>query len=449
MHRPIPAVAALATLLSLPAAGLAATAGARANAQDAPTERATAASTETATEKTTDKAPDLLHLPIGDPARRDRTVDLVVDGITDTATGSVLTPDQVAAQLAGVRLVFFGEQHTSMDVHRAQLRLLQALQATGRPLLIGLEMFPYTAQEGLDHWVSGLLTEQGFLELGGWYEHWGVAWGYYRDIFLFARDHGVPMFGVNTPREVVTAVREKGLDNLSPEERALLPPSLNMDGPGTEDHRRLFRAFFEQEAGTIHSSMSDEQLESMRAAQVTWDGTMAYNAVRILKERPDDAIMVVLIGSGHVAYGLGAERQARHWFDGKMATVVPVAAEGEDEKSNGPVRTVVASYADYVWGLPGDEQLLYPSLGASTTEADGGRRVIFVPEDSVAARAGLQVGDVIVAIDGAPVPDKVAYNRALGAYCWGDAARFTVSRNGEETAVDVIFRRTVHEDDEE
>lgn len=29
--------------------------------------------------------------------------------------------------------------------------------------------------------------------------------------------------------------------------------------------------------------------------------------------------MVVLIGSGHVASGLGAERQAKLWFDGKTA----------------------------------------------------------------------------------------------------------------------------------
>ena len=33
--------------------------------------------------------------------------------------------------------------------------------------------------------------------------------------------------------------------------------------------------------------------------------------------------MVVLVGSGHVAYGLGAERQARLWFSGKTASVDP------------------------------------------------------------------------------------------------------------------------------
>ncbi|MGD2116471.1 MAG: ChaN family lipoprotein, partial [Acidobacteriota bacterium] len=166
-------------------------------ALNAPPARAVEEPAEAAAD--TPDAPDLLHLAIGAPDRRDRTVDLVVDGVVDTGSGDVLTPAGVAGRLAGTRLVFFGEHHTSMEMHRAQLRLLQELEATGRPLLIGLEMFPYTAQEGLDRWVDGLLTERGFLEIGGWYEHWGLHWGYYRDVFRFARDHGVPMLGVNTP----------------------------------------------------------------------------------------------------------------------------------------------------------------------------------------------------------------------------------------------------------
>jgi uncharacterized iron-regulated protein len=399
--------------------------------------------------------PDMLHLTIGAPDRRDRAVDLVVDGVTDTASGEVLSPARVAERLAATRLVFFGELHTSMEVHRAQLRLLEELESTGRPLLIGLEMFPYTAQEGLDRWVGGLLTEEGFLEIGGWYEHWGLHWGYYRDIFLFARDRGVPMIGVNTPREVVSAVRKKGLDELSEEERAQVPPSMNLDGPETEDHRTLFRRLLFGDADddeTIHSSMSDEQLEAMRSAQVTWDATMAYNAVRALDDAPEDAILVVLIGSGHVAYGLGSERQARQWFDGEIASVIPVPAQDEDQE---PVETVQASYADFVWGLPGGEELRYPSLGSSTTRAGGseedgptGRRVIFVPEDTVAERAGLRVGDVITAIDGRAVPDKVAYNRVLSGYRWGDEATFTVVRDGEAVELEVIFRRLPEEEND-
>lgn len=392
-----------------------------------------------------DGARDVLRLAVGDPERRHRTVEVVVDGIVDTRSGDVLTPAAVAARLAGTHLVLFGESHSSMDVHRAQLHLLRELHATGRPLSIGLEMFPYTAQEGLARWVAGLLTEPGFLEIGGWYEHWGLHWGYYRDVFLFARDHGVPLVAVNTPREVVSAVRRKGLDELSPEEREHVPPSIDLE---SEDHRTLFRAFFLEEDGTIHSEMTDEQLEAMRAAQVTWDAAMAYNAVRALEGQEEDAVMVVLIGSGHVAYGLGAERQARQWLEGRVASVIPVPIEDEDGER---VEAVQASYADFVWGLPPADEPLYPALGASTVAAEGegpGRRVIFVPEDSAAARAGLAVGDVIVAVDGVVILDGETFNRALASYRWGDRALLTVLREGEEREVEVMFRRTVEEDQE-
>ena len=68
--------------------------------------------------------------------------------------------------------------------------------------------------------------------------------------------------------------------------------------------------------------------------------------------------------------------------------------------------------------------------------------MIFVPDDSVAAAAGLQVGDVIVAIDGTPITGKEAYSRALGGYRWGDAATFTVRRGDQEMPLTVLFRRT-------
>ena len=54
------------------------------------------------------------------------------------------------------------------------------------------------------------------MRLSRWYDNWGYHWLYYRDIFLLARDHRLSMFAVNTPREVVAAVRKKGLANLTP-----------------------------------------------------------------------------------------------------------------------------------------------------------------------------------------------------------------------------------------
>jgi uncharacterized iron-regulated protein len=378
-----------------------------------------------------------LRLPIGDPARKDREVPLVLDGITDARTGDLLTPSDLPARLAGARLLLVGESHTNADFHQAQLRVIQELQRAGRQVLIGLEMYPVTEQRWLDAWGDGSLTEDGFLRLSRWYKSWGYNWGYYRDIFLFARDHGIRLFALNAPREVVSAVGRKGIAGLSPEERAQIAPRIDTS---SAEHRTLFRSFFEQEGG-LHANMPPEQLDKMVAAQCTWDATMGYNAVRALQEHGGPgAVMVVLVGSGHVAYGLGIERQIAGELAGKAAAIIPVAVRDEDGK---PAKTVRASYADFVWGVPPEGDPLYPSLGLSTASADGEdkRKVIFVSPDTPAARAGFQAGDVLLTLDGSPVKDRETLNQALASKRWGDAALFTVQRGAETKTLTVTFRR--------
>jgi uncharacterized iron-regulated protein len=380
-----------------------------------------------------------LHLAIGDPARKDREVPLVLDGITDARTRDLLTPADLPARLAGVRLVLVGESHTDADVHQAQLRVIQELQRAGRPVLIGLEMYPVTEQRWFDAWADGSLTEDGFVRLSHWYKNWGYNWGYYRDIFLFARDHSIRLFALNAPREVVSAVGRKGLAGLTPEERAHIAPQIDTS---SAEHRELFRSFFEEGDG-LHSNMPPEQLDKMFAAQCTWDATMGHNAVRALQEHGGPgAVLVVLVGSGHVAYGLGIQRQIAGELDGRSASIIPVAVRDDDGK---PVETVRASYADFVWGVPQEGEPLYPSLGLSTAvgEGEASRKVIFVSPDTPAARAGFQAGDVLLTMDGAPVADREGLNQALASKRWGDAAVFTVQRGGERKTLTVSFRRTL------
>lgn len=383
-----------------------------------------------------------LHLAIGDPARKDKEAPVVLDGITDTRTGEVITPAELPKRLAGARLVLVGESHTDMDYHRAELRVLQELVRAGRPVLVGLEMYPYPEQRFLDGWVDGRLAEEGFLQASRWYENWGYNWLYYRDIFLFAREHKLPMFALNAPRDVVTAVRKKGFKNLTPEEASHIPTDIDTSSP---EHRTLFKSYFEGGGDAMHSGMTDAQWDSMIAAQSTWDATMAFHAVKALQEHGGkDAVMVVLVGSGHVVYGLGIQYQAQYQdarhFQGKIATVVPVnVRDGEGHE----VKSVQASYADLVWGLPAQTDPIYPSLGLSTNPMEGEKalKVILVSAGTPAAKAGAQVGDVIVSLDGAAVPDKETLNRLVAAKRWGDEAVLAVKRGEETKTLRMILRR--------
>ncbi len=374
------------------------------------------------------------HLPIGDPDRRSREARVVLDAVTDTATGDLLSANDLAARLRGTRLLLIGESHTTMDFHRVQLRVIRALHDAGRNVMIGLEMFPYTEQKPLDQWRDGMLTESGFVNLARWYEFWGYHWNYYRDIFLYARDNRIPMYGVNTPRAVVTAVRQKGIDQLSDADRQHVPPHIDVDNP---DHLTHFKSFFDESDG-LHGRMPDSAMKSMQAAQATWDASMAYNSVKVLKAAPADSILIVLVGSGHVSYGVGIEHQAKQWFDGRITSLIPVSILDSDEK---PIAAVTASYANFIWGIPYERDTLYPSLGFSSAEAPGPRTIISVDKDSIAGRAGFQVKDQILTLDGVPVPDRETWNRLMSEKNWGDTVVVKVKRGAAEVTLKADLRR--------
>jgi hypothetical protein len=306
-------------------------------------------------------------------------------------------------------------------------------------VLVGLEMYPVTEQAALDRWhTDKKLSEQPFLKESRWYRNWGYHWNYYRDIFLFAKASGIRMFGVNVPRAVVQTARLKGLEALTPEQKALLPARVDIED---EEHKKLFRAFFGS-ADALHGNMSDAMFQGMFRAQCVWDAAMGWNALQALKSHGGEkAIMVVLIGSGHVAYGLGAERQAKLWFEGRTASLVPVPI-GDDEEPE-IVSATRASYANFLWGLPRTTSPLYPTLGLSTPEQKQGERyhVIMVAPGSPAAAAGFNLDDELVSIDGLPITDKETSNRVMSEKRWGDTVVYEVLREGKPLKLTAYLRR--------
>jgi S1-C subfamily serine protease len=152
--------------------------------------------------------------------------------------------------------------------------------------------------------------------------------------------------------------------------------------------------------------------------------------------------MVVLLGSGHVAFGLGVTRQARAATSRGMATVIPMPILDEDGKPARPR----ASYADYLWGLPPEPAVgPYPSLGVTLSERKEVPHpvVASVSPGSPAAAAGLLAEDRIVSADGTEVPDKETFLRLLAGKEWGDGVALVVERAGKRQTVNAALRRAV------
>ncbi len=384
----------------------------------------------------------VLLLPLGPANLKNETQPVELDVIRDQRSGSPIAPADLGTRLQEARIVLAGEEHTSMDFHRVQLALIQALHEQGRTVIVGLEMFPFVDQEVLDDWVAGYLTEPGFVQRSRWYTRWGYHWHYYRDIFLYARRNGLAMKGLNAPREVISTFRKQGRDALSEEQAAHLPPEIDVQ---SDEHMRLFRAYFESD-DPIHADLTEEQWRGMFSAQAAWDAVMGFNALKALEGAPEDAVVVVLVGAGHVAYGLGIARQIANWSGEQVATVLPVPVA---DARGRPVERVQASYADIVWGIPAQGPPLYPVLGTATITSKGALQVIDVAADSPAQRAGIQPGDRLTALNGEPIPGRGELNRLMAARRWGDTVILEVQRDGESLTVNTPLRRAMsHRGDE-
>ncbi len=72
-----------------------------------------------------------------------------------------------------------------------------------------------------------------------------------------------------------------------------------------------------------------------------------------------------------------------------------------------------------------------PFLGVRVEDGADGARVLLVLPDSPADRAGLRVGDVIQAVDGAAVGRRQTLSTLLARYAPGDPVALTVLRRGE------------------
>lgn len=81
--------------------------------------------------------------------------------------------------------------------------------------------------------------------------------------------------------------------------------------------------------------------------------------------------------------------------------------------------------------------LLPGTIGAVVEPAEGGVRVQALDQDGTAARAGLQVGDVIVRCANVPVATTRDFNQRVLATRPGGRLRLDVRRNAQPLRLDV------------
>ncbi|UPU37955.1 ChaN family lipoprotein [Geomonas paludis] len=208
--------------------------------------------------------------------------------------GATVDVDTMIAEVSDTPVLFLGERHDAPAHHRLQLRVLEALHAQGKDLVIGMEMFESVTQPALDAWSSGRVPEDAFRDVYHWsWRH--IPWDMYSDIFFFARDNHIPIVALNAPRLVVQAVAQSGFASLSPRERAELPP--DVDASVTDQFLNFMRG------SSPSHGRSRESFRYIAEAQMLRNMVMARRITGYLSSHPGK-VMVVIAGGAH-ARGVG------------------------------------------------------------------------------------------------------------------------------------------------
>jgi len=244
--------------------------------------------------------------------------------------GKRITFNEMIAEVKKVNVVFVGEIHDDEDNHADQLEVMKALHESDVPLAVGLEMFRADSQNVLDSWVKGKLSMERFLP--SYFDNWRMPWSYYRDIFWYARDHDIPLVGLNISDQISRKVAKQGFASLTKEERKQLPAgiSCNVDPKYMEFIRRAY-------AG--HGG-HDREFVNFCEAQMVWDKSMAWHLIDYLRKNPGKTI-VVLAGVGH-AWKRGIPEQVGMESRISSRVILPLIPDQIEQ------RTVTTRDADYV-----------------------------------------------------------------------------------------------------
>ncbi len=333
------------------------------------------------------------------------------------------------------RIVYAGETHDNPAAHRVQLDLLRTLQQRfPGEISLGMEMFTRGQQPILEAWIQGPMTEKAFLRQSQWDSTWGFDWRLYRDLLLFAKEHRIPVIGLNAERDLVRALGRTPAQTLDEKTRQRLP-QMDFNDPY---HKALSEATFAGHSG------GRARMDGFLRVQTLWDETMAESIARYL-DSPDgqDKRMLVIAGARHVSYGIGIPRRVHRRLPASF-TLVGIEEvrlpKGQEETKGMQIEPVDLPMRPFDYIAWVDYEQLEPrgvKLGVMIEPKT--LRITGLKEGRPAANAGMQKDDILLAIDDEKLQEFFDLKYVLNQRKAGEKATVKIRRGESTLELEVTF----------
>ncbi len=360
------------------------------------------------------------------------TLEMVPDG---GKTSSISSFEQIIEELSRSRVIYVGESHTSYADHLLQLRLIEALYKHHPKIAIGMEMFPANKQPALDSYTLGTvdMDEKTFLRESEYFKVWRYDYRFFRDIINFAKTHSLPVVGLNLEKKIVSNVFRSGnTDTLEKKVKELLPKERDLDIPGYKERLSIMHNVH------LKGSHGAGKFSGFIQAQGLWDETMAANIVQFLQSNPEYK-MIVLAGAQHTRKDYGIPPRVKRRIDIEQSSVINIYShEGHPD---------LARVADYFFLAEPIELPQIPKIGVILLagEKDGQKFLTInkLSPNGQAGAAGLLEGDILIAIDGAPIEEMGDVQIAMLDTKEGGKIGITVLRNNGDKDEEMEFTVTL------
>lgn len=357
----------------------------------------------------------------------------------DPANGRRLNHIEILANAADHAVVLLGETHDDAEHHRWQLSTLAGVRAHTANLVLGFEAFPRRVQPVLDRWIAGELAASTFIDESQWSRVWAFNPDLYLPLFDFARLHQLPMVALNVERTLVAAVGEQGWQNVAEAQRE----GVGEPAPASHAYRVELAQVYRQHrnakgqdnrsAPELDSTLEDPAFVRFVEAQLIWDRAMA-EALAAAHRSVGTPTVVGIVGSGHLRRGHGIPHQLRALGIDDVMVLLPIAP-GQ------PCEAVDSDAADAMFIAAPRQQPAPPRarLGIFIETLEQRVRITKVVADTVASRAGLVDGDIVIEAAGVSVLEHGQLISLIQRQAPGTWLPVTVERDGERLQVVAKF----------
>jgi len=233
-------------------------------------------------------------------------------------TGKEMTLAQVADELAGRDVVYFGELHDNVAGHQVYTEVAKLLADRRPDFVLSMEMFERDVQGVVNDYVRGRIDEATFLKYS---RPWKDYARDYRPLIELARERQRDVIAGNLPRPVAAKVASK---------QGSQSPYLPRVTAAPLD--RYWELFSEKMKG--HPG-AEGGVAGMYRAQCAKDDAMAESIADYLASNPHRQPLVIHCnGNFHSDYGLGAAARLAQRAPLVQAAILSMVAVADVAKAD-------------------------------------------------------------------------------------------------------------------